>query len=175
MVEPVRTGTKWMLAIVLHGAFSGIGGCAGVNKGLAADSNSVSTPAPASYSPIVPRSRNFTAPTAMDSLLSAHPHALPAVIRSVPPDTVAVPVPPNPLDKNAPVGTFQIQVDALASMDAAQERKAILESKLGVKMEMIFDPPYYKLRFGKFTTRGEAEDKLLELAQKKVQGFILRQ
>ena len=171
MAHAFRAGRKWMVTVAWQGALSGIAGCAGLPGGMPADSG---TRTPAAVA-VDSKPRAFSAPTAMDSLLSAHPLPLPGVLPASVPDSLKPPTTPKPADKNTPAGSFQIQVDALAAMDAAQTRKASLEAKLGVKMEMIFDAPYYKIRFGNFATRAEAEDKLLELAQKNVPGFIVRQ
>ena len=102
----------------------------------------------------------FKAPTELDRLLDANPQPLPEIK-----DTVAV--------KNAVV--FQVQLEALSDIDSAQARKASLEQTIGGKINLVFDPPYYKLRFGNFATKQEAEDALVDLAGKNIQGFIVRQ
>jgi len=111
-------------------------------------------------------------------LLDAHPLPLPAIKPASAPVTDTATAKSPETAKPAQEGTetvFQIQVDALSDIDAAQKRKAVLEAKLDVKIDLIFDAPYYKLRFGSFATRREAEDKLVELAGKNLQGFIVRQ
>ena len=104
---------------------------------------------------------HYSAPTELDKMLDAHPIPLP-----LNKDTVAAAV-------NAPV--FQVQLGALSDIDSAQTRKAVLEQSVGGKIDVVFDPPYYKLRFGKFATQREAEDKLLDLSEKNIQGFVVRQ
>jgi cell division septation protein DedD len=42
-------------------------------------------------------------------------------------------------------------------------------------VDVIFDPPYYKLRLGGFATRQDAEDMLADLAERGIQGFVVRQ
>jgi hypothetical protein len=40
---------------------------------------------------------------------------------------------------------------------------------------MVFDAPYYKLRWGYFESKQDAEDKILELSDLKIQGFVVKQ
>lgn len=139
-------------------------------------------PAPADPAPSPAASgkqaqRIFPQAVGLDTLLDARPHKLPAVKLTA---ARASEDPEKTGDgkvsaAGGPEGGFRIQVDALSDIDAAQARKSVLEIKLGVKIDMTFDAPYYKLRFGGFATRREAEDKLVELAGKNVQGFIVRQ
>ncbi len=122
--------------------------------------------------------RHFSPPTGADSLLEANPITLP-VVKPADLQTALSPV-PQPAGKDTVASTasttvFQIQVDALSDLDAAQARKAVVEQAVGDKVDVIFDPPYYKLRIGSFATRQEAEDRLLDLAEKNVQGFVVRQ
>ena len=125
-----------------------------------------------------PAVRHFAPPTGADSLLEANPIPLPVV---KPADLQAALSPvPQPVSKDTAASVtstsvFQIQVDALSDLDAAQARKTVLEQTIGDKVDVIFDPPYYKLRLGSFATRQEAEDRLLDLAEKNVQGFVVRQ
>ena len=122
--------------------------------------------------------RHFSQPAAVDSLLEAHPIALP-VVKPADLQNALSPV-PQPVNKDTAVSpangaVFHIQVDALSDLDAAQARKAVLEQTLGEKIEVIFDAPYYKLRLGNFTTKQEADERLLELVEKNIPGFIVRQ
>ena len=121
--------------------------------------------------------RRFDAPSGMDSLIDSNPIPLPAVKA---PDLRDAESPvPQPAGRDtapdAPAAAFQIQLDALSDMDAAQARKGVLEQALGEKIEVVFDPPYYKLRIGNFTTKREAEDMLVDLAEQHIQGFIVKQ
>ena len=72
-------------------------------------------------------------------------------------------------------GPWRIQAGALPDLEAAQNRKRALEQKLGGTVDLSFDPPYYKLKWGAFANRPEAEDKLLELSDIIRDGFIVRQ
>ena len=120
--------------------------------------------------------RHFAAPTGVDSLIHANPIPLPAVKASDMRDAES-PVPqPAVRDttQETSAAAFKIQLDALSDMDAAQARKAVLEQALGEKIEVVFDPPYYKLRLGNFATKREAEDMLVDLAEQHIQGFIVK-
>ena len=100
--------------------------------------------------------RNFSPPNAVDSLIDAHPIALPTI---KPADfrSTESPVPqPENTDTSTSLtkaSAFRVQVDALSDLDSAQSRKTFLEQTLGEKVDVIFDPPYYKLRLGGFATR----------------------
>lgn len=102
----------------------------------------------------------FSAPTELDKMLDASPIPLP-----VSKDPVAA----------ANAAVFQVQLGALSDLDSAQSRRTVLEQEVGGKIEVVFDPPYYKLRFGKFATKREAEDQLLDFSEKNIQGFVVRQ
>ncbi len=121
--------------------------------------------------------RHFSQPTAVDSLLEAHPIPLP-VVKPADLQNALSPV-PQPVNKGTAISpasgaVFHIQVDALSDLDAAQARKAVLEQTLGEKIDVIFDAPYYKLRLGNFATKQEADERLLELVEKNIPGFIVR-
>jgi septal ring-binding cell division protein DamX len=118
--------------------------------------------------------RHFEAQTGVDSLIDSSPIPLPPVkpaeswtneSGASANDTAAAPAAVN----------FSIQLDALSDMDAAQARKTALEQALGEKIAITFDPPYYKLRLGNFATRREAENALVDLAERGVRGFVVRQ
>jgi septal ring-binding cell division protein DamX len=111
----------------------------------------------------------------LDRVLDANPQPFPVVKPATPPASEAPETRPAAKEAPAAAGSaFRIQLDALSDMDAAQTRKAALEKILGEKIDMVFDAPYYKLRFGNFATKQEAEDKLVDLAGKNLQGFIVR-
>ena len=122
--------------------------------------------------------RHYATPTGVDSLLDANPIPLPAVKPADMQNTES-PV-PQPTGRDTTVTetsttVFRVQLDALSDMDAAQARKAVLEQTLGEKVDVLFDPPYYKLRLGNFATKREAEDALADLAEKNIQGFVVKQ
>jgi septal ring-binding cell division protein DamX len=141
----------------------------------------------AKSSPPANASHRFSPPTALDTLLDADPIPFPAVKpanvqpdeNTAPPSTYPDTVPSDNRGtssaSNTPGVFYQIQLDAISDVDVAQTRKAALEQELGSKIDMVFDPPFYKLRYGNFSTKEEAEDALADLAEKNVQGFVVRQ
>jgi hypothetical protein len=46
---------------------------------------------------------------------------------------------------------------------------------LGGVVDVSFDAPYYKLRWGYFETKQEAQDKILELSDLNISGFVVKQ
>lgn len=122
-------------------------------------------------------SSRFDAPGEIDQLADARPIALPPVKRlgadpaAKGQSESAGKVPAEPAGK----GRFRIQVGAESDFDAAQEKMREYERKLGGKVDVIFDAPYYKLRWGFFETRQDAEDKILELGEFNIQGFVVKQ
>lgn len=119
-----------------------------------------------------PNSHRFASVTPTDRLLDAKPHALPAVKSNVgeasAPEVAAKPV-------SGSGGPWRVQVGALPDLEAAQARKRELDAKLGGNVDVTFEPPYYKLRWGSFATRQEAEDGLLEISEVIREGFVVRQ
>lgn len=121
--------------------------------------------------------RTFSPPTGLDSLLDANPLPLPEVKPADHKDAESpVPQPPKgePETPDSALAFFHVQLDALSDMDAAQARKTALEQSLGEKIYVVFDPPYYKLRLGNFASKREAEDALVDLAEKNIQGFVIK-
>ncbi len=126
--------------------------------------------------PAANAAHRFSPPTALDTLLDANPVALPAVKPASDIQAGENPV-STAVNRDTTVSktpAFQIQLDALSDIDSAQARKSVLEQTLGGKIEMVFDPPFYKLRFGSFSTKQEAEDALADLAEKNLKGFVVR-
>ncbi len=70
---------------------------------------------------------------------------------------------------------YSIQLFADANLEQVQAKKIELEKQLSAKVEMVFDAPYYKLRFGSFESKQEAEDKILEISDLNIQAFVVRQ
>jgi septal ring-binding cell division protein DamX len=107
-------------------------------------------------------------------MLDAKPMALPAVkpASQAPAPGAAAAKAPEPAKGK---GSFRIQIGAESDVDAAQAKKAEYEKLLGGAVDMVFDAPYYKLRWGYFDTKQDAEDKLLELSDLKIQGFVVKQ
>jgi hypothetical protein len=130
-----------------------------------------SEPGPAQAQP-APADR-FEQPGELDRLVDAKPLPFPAVKTAASPGTAAA-------ARTAPEaatgkGRFRIQVGAENDIDAAQARKRELERTLGGTVDVVFDAPYYKLRWGYFETKRDADDKILEISEFKVQGFVVKQ
>jgi hypothetical protein len=164
----------WGLAAVAM--FWTLAGCAGsANRGQdeAQAGSEESRPSVATPSEITTQSKRFEEPGELDKLLDAKPIALAAVR----PASQAAPAGAAPKAEPAAKGkgNFRIQIGAESDVDAAQGKKAEYEKLLGGSVDVVFDPPYYKLRWGFFDSRQDAEDKLLELSDLKIQGFVIKQ
>lgn len=115
----------------------------------------------------------FEEPGEFDRLADAKPIALPAV---KPAASVGSTAPGKaPAEASAGKGRFRIQVGAENDIDAAQSKKAEYERKLGGTVDVVFDAPYYKLRWGYFATKQDADDKILEISEFNIQGFVVKQ
>jgi cell division protein FtsN len=114
---------------------------------------------------------HFPPASDLDKVLDAKTHTFPEVkaTSSAGIATVA------PAKEKSTGGPWRIQVGSLPDLETAQAKKRELDAKLGGGVEMSFDPPYYKLRWGGFETRQEAEDRLLELSETIREGFVVRQ
>jgi septal ring-binding cell division protein DamX len=154
-----------------------IGGCAGTGSAREERAQEASAPTrenrPAE--PGTPASnRNFEPPGELDKVLDAKPIALAAVKPAAQGQTATA----SAAKAQEPAkgrGNFRIQIGAESDVDAAQAKKAQYEKLLGGSVDMIFDAPYYKLRWGSFETKQDAEDKILELSDLKIQGFVVKQ
>ena len=118
--------------------------------------------------------KRFEEPGELDKLLDAKP----IILAAVKPASQAQPSggaakSPEPISKGK--GNFRIQVGAESDVDAAQAKKAEYEKLLGGNVDVVFDAPYYKLRWGYFDSKQDAEDKILELTDFKIQGFVVKQ
>jgi hypothetical protein len=69
---------------------------------------------------------------------------------------------------------YTLQFDAVANFDAAQARRARLQSQTGYDIQMLFDAPFYKLRAGYFRKKSEAEDKARELSLYNISAFVIK-
>lgn len=111
-------------------------------------------------------------PGELDKLLDEKPIALAAVKTTVHSGSGAQTKLSEPVSTGR--GKFRIQIGAESDMDAAQSKKGIYEKQLGGTVDVVFDAPYYKLRWGYFESKQDAEDKLLELSDQKIQGFVVK-
>jgi len=71
-------------------------------------------------------------------------------------------------------GAYILQFDAIANFDAAQARKAKLQSQTGYGIQIVFDAPFYKLRGGYFKKKSEAEDRARELSLYNISAFVIK-
>ncbi len=119
--------------------------------------------------------KRFEEPGELDKLLDAKPLALTAVkLNST--SSSSTGMAGKPTEMAVPGrGKFRIQIGSESDMDAAQAKKGSYEKQLGGTVDMVFDAPYYKLRWGSFNTKQDAEDKILELSEFKIQGFVVKQ
>jgi len=67
-----------------------------------------------------------------------------------------------------------LQFDSVADFDAAQARRARLQSQTGYGIQLVFDAPFYKLRGGYFKKKSDAEDKARELSQYNISAFVVK-
>ncbi|MDB5104728.1 MAG: Sporulation domain protein [Fibrobacteres bacterium] len=164
-----------MLALALVWAMSGCAGMAqregaGPQSGPGEEAQPASTKAEA---PVA--SKRFEEPGELDNLLDAKPIAMAAVK----PASQAVTGGPGIAKAAEPAskgkGNFRLQVGAESDVDAAQAKKQEYEKLLGGSVDVVFDAPYYKLRWGYFDSRQDAEDKMLELSDLKIQMFVVKQ
>jgi len=156
---------------------AGFSGCAGSGprQDEAVPAESAPSRATQAAEPGVPASgRKFEEPGELDKVLDAKPMSLPAV-KPATQAAAASPAVSKAPDPAKTKGNFRIQIGAESDVDAAQAKKAQYEKMLGGTVDMVFDAPYYKLRWGYFDTKQDAEDKILELSDQKIQGFVVKQ
>jgi septal ring-binding cell division protein DamX len=153
-----------------------LGGCAGVGPGREERAQEPAAPTRetrAAENGTPASNRDFDPPGELDKVLDAKPIALAAVKpASQGASAASAAKAPEPAKGK---GNFRIQIGAESDVDAAQAKKAQYEKLLGGSVDMIFDAPYYKLRWGSFETKQDAEDKILELTDLKIQGFVVKQ
>jgi hypothetical protein len=155
-----------MLALVFSG-------CAGASprRGASQPAAAAEPGRPAVAGETSGSSKRFAEPGELDKLLDAKPIALAAVRPASAPGAPAKA--PEPVAKGK--ANFRIQIGAESDLDAAQAKKAEYEKQLGGAVDVVFDAPFYKLRWGFFESKQDAEDKLLELSDFKIQGFVVKQ
>ncbi|WP_290763293.1 SPOR domain-containing protein [Fibrobacter sp. UBA4297] len=71
-------------------------------------------------------------------------------------------------------GFYMLQFEAVGDFDAAQRRKAQLSASTGYTIQVVFDPPFYKLRGGGWNKRKTAEDKARELSAYNINAFVVK-
>lgn len=158
---------------------SALAGCAGVASRGGEDSRTgseeTSQTSSGQESASVP-SKQFEEPGELDKMLDAKPIALAAVKPASQGSQAGAGASAKINEPPAKgKGNFRIQVGAESDVDAAQAKKQEYEKLLGGNVDVIFDAPYYKLRWGYFDSKQDAEDKILELSDHKIQGFVVKQ
>jgi septal ring-binding cell division protein DamX len=156
-------------------------GCAGLKSSKPEAGESAAGPAPAPAPSSSGNNYKFEEPGELDRMLDAKPHALPAVKQASPAAASPASAVGAKTAAAAPAagapgtGKFRIQVAAENDFDAAQAKKREYERVLGGVVDVSFDAPYYKLRWGYFETKQEAQDKILELSDLNISGFVVKQ
>lgn len=108
--------------------------------------------------------------------LDAHPWrpAPSSPVVAAPESTRSVPA-PEPAAAPAAAGTWQIQLAALSSFEAAKSEQKRLEKVLGPgRLEVSSEGPVNRLRYGSYPTKEAAEDALEALRAKGIDGFPVR-
>jgi len=170
----LNRGISWL---AMASMAAGIFACAGTGSRNEEPSPAEAAATPSAQAPeaSVPASgRKFQEPGELDKLLDAKPIALAAVKPASQAPLAATPAAKAPEPAKAK-GNFRIQIGAESDVDAAQAKKAQYEKMLGGTVDVVFDAPYYKLRWGYFETKQDAEDKILELSDQKIQAFVVKQ
>ena len=113
-------------------------------------------------------------PTDLDSLFRGNEYK-PTLSASLRDTTSNSAVPAKVTGKNDKAdGYFMLQFEAVGDFDAAQRRKAQLSASTGYTIQVVFDPPFYKLRGGGWTKRKVAEDKARELSAYNINAFVVK-
>lgn len=113
-------------------------------------------------------------PTDMDSLFRGNEYK-PKLSASLRDTTSNAAVPAKVSGKNEKSdGFYMLQFEAVGDFDAAQRRKAQLSASTGYTIQVVFDPPFYKLRGGGWTKRKVAEDKARELSAYNINAFVVK-
>ena len=119
-------------------------------------------PAPAQSSPSSPKT------TPLDSFLGKE---------RIPIDTIyPAGHEPQPKEKNKGKARtlYSIQLTTVADFETAQRQRGEFARHLGSAVDIVFDPPFYKLRFGQFASHKQASDKMGDLQELGVPGFIVK-
>ena len=168
-------GGYGLLAVALAWALAGCGGMVPRGGGNAQSDPDEVVEAPQRREEAPASSKRFEDPGELDKLLDAKPIALAAVkpASQATPSGAGTGKSTEPVSKGK--GNFRIQLGAESDVDAAQAKKQEYEKALGGTVDVVFDAPYYKLRWGYFDSRQDAEDKVLEMSDLKIQMFVIKQ
>lgn len=110
--------------------------------------------------------QNWQVPSAFDSLMNFHVTKM---------DTAQL-RPLQSQNRDAKTGQqYRIQLGAYPDMVSAREKAASFRAVVPGSIEMVFDPPFYKLRYGHFNQKATAEEELLSLQEKGINGVVVSQ
>lgn len=113
-------------------------------------------------------------PTDLDTLLQGREYQLPPLDTSMRSKVVVAPATGKSSDAGKSSTLFTIQFDALADFDAAQARRADLQRRTGMSIQLVFDSPFYKLRGGSYSRKEDADDQVRSLAEYNIQAFVVK-
>jgi septal ring-binding cell division protein DamX len=166
---------KPILALALAWALAGCGGLAPRGGGDAQPDPDERAQTSQGQEETPATSKRFEEPGELDKLLDAKPIALAAVKPASHSTSAGAGSAKSAEPVSKGKGNFRIQVGAESDVDAAQAKKQEYEKALGGTVDVVFDAPYYKLRWGYFDSRQDAEDKVLEMSDLKIQMFVVKQ
>jgi hypothetical protein len=77
--------------------------------------------------------------------------------------------------KSSHKGIYRIQLLTVADFETAQDKKYSLSRILGASVDILFDAPFYKLRYGRYSSKRKAQEKLLDIKDLGLQGFVIKE
>jgi len=99
----------------------------------------------------------------LDSLMLLHPLPPTAQVRQAQEPVSLVSRPLN----------WVIQLGAYPDINTARSKITEIKSTWGLNCELIYEAPFYKVRYGSFPTKENAEDELGILKDKGLQGWVI--
>ncbi|MBF0430670.1 MAG: SPOR domain-containing protein [Fibrobacteria bacterium] len=131
---------------------------------------------PTKSNPLPLPKKQFSEATALDSALDRHPIVIDASFYQRDPNTEKQSAPNlNTNLKTKEQSSYQIQLLTVADFETAQNKRYSLSRMLGSHIRILFDAPFYKLRYGKFTSKKEAQEKLIDIREMGIQGFLVKE
>ena len=119
--------------------------------------------------------KTFSQALPLDSLLNKYDIYFEAITPAKPEQKETIHSDKTQTQKKTKKGLYRIQLITVADFETAQNKKYSLSRILGKPIEVIFDAPFYKLRYGKFSSLQLAQDKLLDTKELGLQGFIIKE
>ncbi len=122
-----------------------------------------------------PFTKNFEKDTELDGLLVKQP--IQVALQEKPKESATSPmaIAPQPKKEQASSSNYRIQLLTVAEFETAQAKRRAFSSQIGANVDIFFDAPFYKLRFGYFKSKREADEKLLDLMDMGLQGFVIKE